>query len=76
MLFAACPHAGFLLSLFLDPEDGDMSSETSVNFQLNSKCCIPRDGSLHALFYYYESVPGRFAEITHCGLDAGIPYPT
>jgi hypothetical protein len=40
-------HAGFLLGLFFGPEEGECSSETSVDFQRTTQRYIPKDSTLH-----------------------------
>jgi hypothetical protein len=41
-LLATCFHAGFVLGLFFDPEDG------SVDFQRTTWRCVPEDGNYRA----------------------------
>jgi hypothetical protein len=42
-------HAGFLLGLFVEPEDGgDMASEVSDDFQQNTRRYIPEESILQS----------------------------
>jgi hypothetical protein len=48
-------HAGFLLDLFIDPEDrGDIFFRNVVDFQRTILRYIPGDGSLHGKIYFYN----------------------
>jgi hypothetical protein len=50
VMLAACFHAGFLLRLFLDPEDGgDMSLRNVIDTQRTTRRYIPQDSTLLCL---------------------------
>jgi hypothetical protein len=60
MKLATCFHAGFLLSLFFDPEDrGDMFLKTSVHFQRTT--CF-HAGFLLSLFFDPEDRGNMFLQ--------------
>jgi hypothetical protein len=43
--FGGTCHAGFVLGLFFDPEDG--SNMFLLNVQWTAHCCIPEDKTVH-----------------------------
>jgi hypothetical protein len=51
MEIATCFHAGFLLGLFVDPENGsDVFFEKSVEFQWATRHYIPEDRTLQITY--------------------------
>jgi hypothetical protein len=55
-LHASCFHAGFLFSLFFDPEDaGDRFLQNVSWLQRTTQCYIPEDRTLHLLLCTYPS---------------------